>query len=491
MRLRRNLLEMWGARSSSLLSILVLFALAGCGAGGLPPGSVAGRAGLYDYTPTAIQTGNTIQLWWCGQAQNPNVSSQDTDSILYTSINAQTGKSTSPKVVLSETPNAWDSAYTCNPKVIGGSFVNPIGDGKTYTYAMYYVATASIAGIDNSIGVAFSNDGETWAKYPNPVIPSTSETGYGVAQPAAYNSDGKAGIILFYEDDTPIGHHVEATSVDGIHFTVVGTLTENGLDPANPNPSWGDMAYDPMTDTWIAGYNRPSRNPSTTGDLLESGSYGVQIFRIPSSSLITGASPWQLVANVDTNSSGYECIFLPGFLRDHYGNVNIGAYPAITFYTSISNPPPLWDYSAAYAGSSCRQEKWDIGVQTISTNPSLLPLKSYYNGQTTEVTTGWVDPSGGFIAQSTLGHLYPTPVSSALAPLYACKAGYIDYFASTDANCEGQRVLGIQGYEFPTVGAGQQFVPLYRCFTGTTHFVSHDPGCNGRKTEELLGYALP
>ena len=40
--------------------------------------------------------------------------------------------------------------------------ISPIlsGDGKTYSYAMYYVATRrSSQGDNNSIGVAFSNDG--------------------------------------------------------------------------------------------------------------------------------------------------------------------------------------------------------------------------------------------------------------------------------------------------------------------------------------------
>ncbi|WP_446745239.1 hypothetical protein [Silvibacterium acidisoli] len=476
-----------------LVSIAVSLFLVGCGAGSLPAGSVAGRAGLYDYSPSAIQTGNTIQLWWCGQGSNPDDSSQNTDSIQYSSTNAETGVSTSPKTVLAETAGAWDSAYTCNPKVIKGSFQNPLGDSKTYTYAMYYVATDRITGNVNSIGVAFSNDGETWAKYPNPVIPSTTQTGYGVAQPSAYNSDGKAGIILFYEDDTPIGHHVEATSTDGIHFTVLGTLTENGLDPSTPNPSWGDIAYDPKTDTWVAGYNRPSRSASLTGDIAEGGQWGIQVYRIASSSLLNGASPWQLVGNIDTNSTGYECNFIPGLLRDPYGNVNVGPYPSLAVYTSISNPPPKWDYSPAWAGSSCRVEKWDIGLTTLPANPGPVALKRYYNGSTYEVTTGWIDPSGGFLLQSTLGHLYALPTNSAPVPLYGCKAGYIDYFVSTDINCEGQRILGVQGYAIPATGSsvGSGVVPLYRCYDGTNHFVSNDAACEGKKTDELLGYALP
>ncbi len=89
-----------------------------------------------------------------------------------------------------------DSMYLCNPKVIGGSFDNPLGDGQSFQYAMYYAATSD--GSTNNIGVAFSKDGINWKKYPQPVIWASSASGYGVGQPAVYNSDHKAAISLFY-----------------------------------------------------------------------------------------------------------------------------------------------------------------------------------------------------------------------------------------------------------------------------------------------------
>ena len=82
---------------------------------------------------------------------------QISDTIEYESINLATNARYGPVPVLSETQFAWDSNYICNPKVINGSFANPLGDGKTYTYAMYYVALGATS--NNHIGVAFSNDG--------------------------------------------------------------------------------------------------------------------------------------------------------------------------------------------------------------------------------------------------------------------------------------------------------------------------------------------
>ena len=86
-----------------------------------------------------------------------------------------------------ETLGAWDSTYTCNPKVIMGSFANPLGDGENFTYAMYYVALGWSG--NNAIGVAFSRDGLSWKKYPHPVISAETSDGYGVGQPALYNTN--------------------------------------------------------------------------------------------------------------------------------------------------------------------------------------------------------------------------------------------------------------------------------------------------------------
>jgi hypothetical protein len=103
--------------------------------------------------------------------RTPADSSQETDTILYESIDVTTHQMIGPEVVLAETPGAWDSEYTCNPHVIRGVFTNPLGDGQVYTFAMYYVGTK--VGTNNSIGAAFSVDGLIWKKFPSPVIPST------------------------------------------------------------------------------------------------------------------------------------------------------------------------------------------------------------------------------------------------------------------------------------------------------------------------------
>lgn len=475
------------------LTILALAVLAtGCGVSPAP-GVVVGNRGVYNYSPSVIQTGAVRQFWWCSQAQNPQDPAQISDAIFYESIDMNTGAKTGPKAVLTETPNAWDAAFTCNPQVIGGSFLNPLGDGQNFSYAMYYVATASPYGVDNSIGVAFSRDGETWVKYPNPVILSTSETGYGVGQPAPYNSDGKQGIWLFYEDDSPGIHHVKAVSTDGVHFTVAGSLTMAGLDPNNPAPSWGDIAYDSQLQVWYAIFNLPPRNPATIAGLSEPGQYGFEIYQISAASLLTGAAPWRLLATVDTNSTGYESNFIPGFLRDSNGNVNIGSYPSLEVFTSISYPPPSWNATPEAEGLSGGIATWMIGSNTVTAGQGSTPvaLTQYFNGKTHESTTGWLDPGGHFQAQALLGHLYSSPQGEAATHFYNCKDGNSDYFVSLDPTCEGQHIQGSQGFGYSSASPGAGTLPLYSCYTGHDHFLSHDASCSGASNQGLLGYVSP
>jgi len=472
------------------IMISIILSTTGC-APSLPKGAV-GLVQQYNYSPSVIQVGDTRLFWWCSVGVNPADSSQKTDAIFFESVNTSTLESYGPVLVLAETPGAWDSAYTCNPKVIGGVFENPLGDGQNYSFAMYYVATAEITGTSNSIGVAFSNDGISWKKCPEPVISSTSPTGYGVGQPALYNSDHKAAIAMFYEDSNPTLHHVAAVSNDGVHFTVEGTVTSNGLDPDDPQAIWGDMSFDSAAGEWYAVFNRPLRPPSTTGGVLERGQYGIELYNIRQSSLLTGASPWQQLVTLDTNMTGFESNFIAGFVRDLYGNLNVASYPTIQMYTTVSYPAPNWDATPAEAGKSAAPGTWIIiPLNWVPDVSPAISLNRYFNGRIHEVTTGWIHPDAGFQLQAALGHLYAHPVNGATVPFYGCKAAERDYFVSLDIGCEGQRILGRNGYGYSQPVSGLNLVALYRCFTGYDHFVSQDPNCEGQRTEQRLGYVVP
>jgi hypothetical protein len=471
-----------------------MLVLVGCSNTTLPPGAI-GNLGRYNYSPSVIENGNTRQFWWCSQGRNPNDSSMDSDAIYYASMDLTTHRVTTPIVVLAETPGSWDSVYTCNPKVIGGVFNNPLENGETYSYAMYYVATAQGSGTSNAIGVAFSNDGIHWAKYPDPVIQSSAPpgtSGYGIGQPALYNSDQKSAITMFYEDSVPSVHHVEAVSKDGVHFTIEGSLTANGLDVDDPDAIWGDMSFDSKAGEWYAMFNRPLRPQSTTGEVVEHGQYGIELYKIPQDAILTGSSPWQQLTTMDTNLTGFESNFIAGFVRDMWGNLNVKSYPTIQMYTSVSYPAPSFDASPAQAGDSGSLNNWIIMPMswTPTTTPALA-LNRYSNGTVREVTTGYISPKAGFQLEKLLGHVDVNPLHGATLPFYGCVAGKSDYFVSLDVNCEGQRALGKEGYGYSQTVSGLNLIAIYRCSAPYGHFASTDPKCEGQTTDEMLGYVAP
>ncbi|MBB6183512.1 hypothetical protein [Oleiagrimonas soli] len=461
-------------------------------------GQVVGLSNVYNYSPSVIESNGVQKFWWCAQAINPNNPSQYTDTIQYVAIDVSTQTIVQgPKTVLAETPAAWDSAFTCNPRVVEGVFTNPFGNGLNYTYAMYYVGTSQSSGTLNSIGVAFSNDGVSWVKYPQPVIMYTSQdaqnNAYGMGQPAAYNHDGKAGIWLLYEHGA---HHYKATSTDGVYFTVTGEITENGLDEVGTmgqssyhSPTWGDAGYDYKTGYWYAAFDTSTRPPSTVGGVTERGQIGVVVYRIPNSSLLTGTTSWEQVSTIDTSLTGAESNFLASFLHDIYGNVNAGGYPQIELYVSTSLPRPAWNSTSSQRGQSGGTSHWKIAWSIWTPNSSKLALERYAYGSTYEVTTGYVDTSI-FKLDKTLGYLYETPQSGANTPLYSCVAGSTDYFVSPSSNCESQTYLGLVGYAYGSASAASNLVPLYRCYTGSHHLVSTSSTCEGYTREGVLGYAM-
>ncbi len=432
-----------------------------------------------------------LQLWWCGADDNASDRTQISDTIEYESINLATNARYGPVPVLSETQFAWDSDSSCNPKVINGSFANPLGDGKTYTYAMYYVGLGATS--NNHIGVAFSNDGISLEEISSAGHLIGNRKGkYGVGQPALYNSDHKSGIWMFYEDTNPIEHHVKTVSTDGRALYSGGLADHRGADSRPARPDVGGHGLRPR-DWLLVRRLQPGRSRSIDhGRRAGTRPYGVALYRIPDASLFTGTTPWELLTIVDTGVTGYESNFLAGFparslWQPEYRSLSLDT----NVYLHFQSAPALECHS-----SSSRCLRWHqlLGYLVLhlgTPNHPLRALNQYFNQTSYEVTTGWVDPKGGFTLQSTLGHLYESPQQGATVPFYSCKSGSTNYFVSLDFGCGGGRILGTNGYGYSKPVAGLKLVPLYRCSTGPNDFVSKNSGCQGQASGQLLGYALP
>jgi hypothetical protein len=445
-------------------------------------GGVVGTAGYYDYAPTVIQSGQVQDFWWCG-----DLPGHVTDTILHEQYSFTGGLHvTIPEhAVLTEgAAGTWDDALVCNPDVIEGSFVDPLGDGVTYTYEMFYVAYGNSGSADNQIGAAFSLDGDRWVKYPQPVVTAPYSNGayYGAGQPNALAAAGGVTLLYEWQEGSLSSSHIEATSVDGIHFTTAGTLTTAGLPTG---VTWGAAAYDTQDGRWYAAYNDdPTRAAATTGGVVERGQPGVTLYA--TSDLLAGT--WSELDTIDTNLTGWESNFLAGLLRDPAGTLYTPLLPTVELYASTSIPGPAANASPAQRGASGGFNQWDIAWSTWTPGSPARALSRYYSGSlhVHEVSTGWVD-TGSFGLESVLAHVYEAPTGVFTKPLYGCVAGNDDYFVSQGSACEGQFALGLEGYVSPASGSG--LVALYRCYTGADHFVSLSATCEGRTVEGLLGWA--
>lgn len=96
--------------------------------------------------------------------------------------------------------------------------------------------------------------------------------------------------------------------------------------------------------------------------------------------------------------------------------------------------------------------------------------------------------ASGYTYESTLGTLLNRPVSGTRA-LYKCSIGS-DTFTSTNATCEGQKVVELLGYIYTKAPTNAPSVQVYRCRTGTEHFDSVNSTCEGRTVESSLGFAV-
>ena len=178
-------------------------------------------------------------------------------------------------------------------------------------------------------------------------------------------------------------------------------------------------------------------------------------------------------------------------LHDQYGNINIGSYPKLQLFVSTALPRPAWDASPKSAGESGNTIQWAIAVNSYKPNQNILALDRYVNAKTYEVTTGWVDPVK-FFFDTNLGHLFAVPQHGANQPFYGCKQDAVGYFVSLDQACEGQRILGINGYGYAKKPAGMTTIALYSCIsTQYGRFLSRDPACKGNGDGKLFAYALP
>lgn len=301
------------------------------GATQLPP-----RPGRYNYVPTTIRTGSDLQIWWCGG--DPNSGS---DHIYYRHINVDAQVYDPIIDVLQPTGGTWDSIHTCDPSVVRGQWQFPPNSGTTYSYAMYYTGTDDIGnpsagqnGVNNGLGVAYSNDGINWVKYPYPIFrnPSTTPASYGVGEASVYSADGQSALWMFILQAPPPGGTGQSYGLyysdDGLHLGSRGTVSTKGV--IGSFISEADFAYDYNTQNMYMVTSRINDQSQ------------LDIYRIKFNDILNGT--WSQIGNINrsyTNNNTFNGG--GGFLRNEFGN-NTPFLPTLGVYFGSGdvNTPDTW-----------------------------------------------------------------------------------------------------------------------------------------------------
>jgi hypothetical protein len=248
--------------------------------------------------------GTTQRVWWCGQGSGGVAG----DAIYHSALTPQGTWTTPQAVVLPGPAGSWDGFHTCDPSVVKGSWVNPLGDGVTYTYALYYTGTNDPLAA-NSIGVAFSNDGVTWKKHPTPVITakSTATRQYGAGMPSAYRSGTDDITIAFFDSSDPQSDmqslNMFMQSADGVNFAPTRTHLDG---PHGYDEHIGDIAFDPVANVW---------NVSTKS----SDDRMVHLYTTAGPNLTDALVP---TGSVSAASTGQTANHNPGYLRTPHGDLH-------------------------------------------------------------------------------------------------------------------------------------------------------------------------
>jgi hypothetical protein len=176
----------------------------------------------------------------------------------------------------------------------------------------------------------------------------------------------------------------------------------------------------------------------------------------------------------DAGCEGYTSLGVYGWIDD--ARTSAGS---LALYRCVQ--PGIGHFASLDAGCEGYPSEGRLGY--VRTRQAAL--SRYIDGSSKHwVTAGSV--SGAFRLEATLGFLVADPGENRRA-LYECAAA-ADHFLSFDPGCEGRAELGLSGYVYVSPPGDEDVVALYRCRTAADHFASPDAGCEGQVSEGALGY---
>ena len=221
---------------------------------------------------------------------------------------------------------------------------------------------------------------------------------------------------------------------------------------------------------WYAGFNTALRDPSTTGGVVERGQYGIELYRIPDTSLLTGATPWELLTNSRHQpdwirieiSSRFRArhVWRPGSRSGHTdAHFDIESSPAVECVSA--------DRRHARGASQTGRYLPLRGHR----NPSAGHAESLLQPNHTRGHDGLDRSQWRLFSAIYFGTSLPKSATGRERRVLWLQEGVdMDYFVSLDSACEGARILGMNGYGYSGPVAGLDLVALYRCSTSHGSF---------------------
>lgn len=311
----------------------------------------------YSYCPTIMDNGDgTCHIWFCGNPTNYKF----VDNVFH--IHAQDGVSyTSATSVLQPTAGTWDSYHCCDPSVIKGEFKM---DGKSYTYAMFYLGIDTPDCLGNEVGVAFSNDPDatTWDKYPHALIDFPGEEHskfWGVGQPSAISLDKKGKVLLTYSRGYSGGTSILYREIDMSNMSSIkmGDLKTVPMARGVACMRNADFAVDVENNKILTVIEGPASETYPT--FISS---FVTVHVADYDAFLAGTCQWTSLGTIGKGLSGFARNHNAGIRRDAYGY--IPNYKDFTVYFTVSKATP--DVSP----SNCAEWTYNI----YSTNGSYVKI---------------------------------------------------------------------------------------------------------------------
>lgn len=295
----------------------------------------------YTYAPSVIVEGNTEHIWTC----HNDVDGSVRDHVYYTRrVNGGVVESRS---VLGPAANGrWDDLHICDPSVVRSDVRY---GGVDYDYAMFYLGNDRDCSCNNAVGVAFAqNIGGPWVRHPDPLVPWSDASAWGVGQPTATSVDGQGRFLLFYTQGDSSGTRAFRRDVTlgnaGFSVGAAVQITNAGLTGTNGSADYlnnFDMAYDGSRDRFYAVREQhpyPSSDPNYIGTSL-------QVVSIDGASIWNGGGMWRVEGSITPSLTGLARNHNGGLKRSPYGGLLSGTQVSVMFAESCADcGSSLWSY---------------------------------------------------------------------------------------------------------------------------------------------------